>query len=487
MRRTKTIVTVGLALGFTSAVACVDPYESRLNQKCFADEHCDEGQFCEKAEDADEGFCRKAGETMDPSESDPTNADASDTMDPSDGSEGTTGDETTGPTDPTNVTVSTGSTTETTDPTDPTDASTSTTEGTEGTDSGDGSTGGQGCQPTVATYGPVDTYDVGANPQGIAVGDIDGDEIIDVAISSRDEQTIGIFLNDGNGNFTPNATHAVTGSPSHVALGPIADIVTDVVVVADVPNQFIRARGDGAGGFVGNAYYDGVTGGFAMADLDGDDVLDLVTPGLGTVQTYLGSAANETFGAPISSTHANGAVTITTGDLDGDGILDVITGHYTGQAVGVGLGLGNGSFNDQPTVAGGGLVQGVATGHFDDDANLDVAFITTGQNSDAVRVLHGNGDGTFEAMVEVLAVPTAPYAIASGDLDADGDDDVVGASQSGQIALYLNEADGLTEGDIETCGGNLGALALAHLDDDCVLDVVAADRVGDQLCVFLSQ
>ena len=43
-----------LALGF----GCANPTPSTLNQKCFHDEDCDAGQYCERAEGAPDGLCR---------------------------------------------------------------------------------------------------------------------------------------------------------------------------------------------------------------------------------------------------------------------------------------------------------------------------------------------------------------------------------------------------------------------------------------------
>src|SRR5438105_3284641 len=90
---------------------------------------------------------------------------------------------------------------------------------------------------------------------------------------------------------------------------------------------------------------------------------------------------------------------IAAADVDGDGILDLVTGNRS-LSVSVLLGNGDGSFQrnvDFPTTIGAGLgaVGAVAAGDFNGDGRLDLAV--PNEHVNTVAVLLGNGDGTFRS------------------------------------------------------------------------------------------
>mgnify|MGYP001397183515 CR=1 FL=1 len=474
-------IASALALGVVTGIACADPNPSTLNQKCFADENCDDGQLCDKASGDDAGFCRSADDVVDGSTGTMVSmTEGIGTSGPSSGTDSTM------PPDPT---LSTGAT-------DP-----ATTSGVgDATDSGEsdagtetGTTGGElGCDgvpvPDVVSYAAVNTIAVGNNPQGAALGDLDGDGALDLAVSSRDDGTLRTFLGDGVGNLAPAETAPAGAFPGRVALGAIADATVDAVVEQDVAGTVNRMQGAGNGDF-GNSQTVGDTlAAIELVDVDGDGVLDLLGANVG-LTVSLGTPVAETFGAPIAfptGLSGNGGE-IATGDLDGNGTLDVVVAGGFNFAVMLGNGAGN--FAAQAPRAVAGLASDVAIGDFDGNGDGDVVVVTYGGGTDAVRVFLGNGDGTFAPAPIVLGTQTSPFLVEVGDFDFDGDDDIFVGHASGGLGITVSNGDGsfAPQAVIDCDGnGNLRGLALGDLNGDCTLDVVSASSSGNVACVWLS-
>jgi hypothetical protein len=462
-------------------VACADPNPSTLNQKCFYDEDCDEGQYCELIPNRNDGLCR-VGEGEDEASS--GDSGAADSLTAGEGS--TSGSMSTSDGDPTSDGP--------TSLTEPTTTDETSTDSSDAESSGDETGEPAECpaRPPAdeVSYAPVTTLPIDPNPQGVALADLDSDGDLDLVVTSYDNGTLTVFQNDGGGTFSVGpVTNLGPSYPTKVALGAIADGTVDAVVVAGVAKNVMRLRGNGDGSFAGNSSYGETNECVELADVNGDGILDLLGGNNMGLTVALGSAANETFGSVQTfDIAAGGPVSVATGDIDGDGDLDVVTVHYLAAVIVPMLGTGNGSFQAQPSLTTGGLGRDVKLADLDGDGNLDVVYITAGQNSDAARVRWGNGDGSFSATMDVLSVATTPWSLAVGDVDHDGDADIVVASQSGVVTVILSKGDRTFEpSESFACSGNLRDVAIGDLNDDCVLDIVAVSSgPSPQACVLLS-
>jgi hypothetical protein len=168
----------------------------------------------------------------------------------------------------------------------------------------------------------------------------------------------------------------------------------------------------------------------AVGDWNKDGKLDIVTCNVGnTVTVLLGNGSGgftPAAGSPINLA----AHTIAAGDVNNDGNLDLALTEHDSFGVSILLGTGNGRFAaapGSPFIAYQGAKphnHGVALNDLNSDGNLDVT--TSNQDDNSVSVLLGDGKGGFApASGSPFAVGRAPYPHAVGDVNRDGNLDIV--------------------------------------------------------------
>ena len=311
---------------------------------------------------------------------------------------------------------------------------------------------------------------------------------------------IGKHLTGGTASTHKDATYTGGGTTT-LTINPGADFapgeLLSVTLTTGLQNgsaqaltaarvyQF-RAAATGGPAVFSNASRDVETGtanatfSTSSGDLDGDGDLDLVTGNNGQVnRVYLGNG-NGTFaaGSDVETGTTNSTRFTSLGDLDGDGDLDLITGNFN-QVNRVYLGTGSGAFAAGSDVETGTTNKTYATslGDLDGDGDLD---LVTGNQSQVNRVYLGNGSGAFAAGSDVETGTTnATNSTSLGDLDGDGDLDLITGNQGVVNRVYLgNGSGGFAAGsDVETGTTNQTyATSLGDLDGDGDLDLITGNR-----------
>jgi FG-GAP-like repeat/Abnormal spindle-like microcephaly-assoc'd, ASPM-SPD-2-Hydin/FG-GAP repeat len=253
------------------------------------------------------------------------------------------------------------------------------------------------------TFKPGIAHAVGTNPTSVAVADVNGDGKPDLVISNQNcpnrtcgKATVSILLGNGDGTFEPQSDYAAGKDANWVVVGDFnGDGKLDLAVVNGQGNKYTSA------------------------------VVILLGNGDGTFRVA-GSY-------PLNTNAVSGA----TGDFNGDGKLDIAIADNVG-VVSILLGNGDGTF--QPRVdysAGCGLYcsfpwGSISVGDFNQDGDLDLAVSNGGESS--ISVFLGNGDGTFEPEMEV-ATGSASGSVLQGVVAGD-------FTQSGRLDFAVaNEAD----------------------------------------------
>jgi FG-GAP-like repeat/Abnormal spindle-like microcephaly-assoc'd, ASPM-SPD-2-Hydin len=187
----------------------------------------------------------------------------------------------------------------------------------------------------------------GTFPQGLAVGDLNGDARPDIAVANHMSSTVSVLLGSGSsgtvgflqavGSPFPTANGATPGNgPANIAIGDVnGDGKPDLATANDTSNNSSVFLGNGLGRFVhmtGSPFSTGsISLGVAVGDLNGDGLADVAAAnrGAGNITALMSTGTTLVPGpAPAVSTPDS----VVAYDLNGDGHLDLATANFGGSA-----------------------------------------------------------------------------------------------------------------------------------------------------------
>lgn len=246
-------------------------------------------------------------------------------------------------------------------------------------------------------FGAKTDYPTGAFPFDVAIGDLNGDSVPDLATANAGSPSgafgsVSVLLGSGAGGFGTKTDFMTGDWASSVAIGDLdEDGWLDLAVTNALSNTVSVLLGNGAGGF--GAKTDFTTGTYpwsvAIGDVSGDGLLDLAVANSRshTVSVLLGSGAGG-FAAKTDFPAGTFCGSIAIGDLNGDGLSDLTTANMSTPGLSVLLGNGAGSFGtkmDYDTGPNGPI--SVAIGDVNGDGRLDLAVSCPAPVASTVSVL----------------------------------------------------------------------------------------------------
>jgi outer membrane protein assembly factor BamB len=328
---------------------------------------------------------------------------------------------------------------------------------------------------------------VGPAPWGVALGDFDGNGILDVVTANNTGASLTVLLGTGGGAFGAPATLALDGAAIAVAaLDVTGDGKVDVAAVT-ATNTLNLLAGDGAGSFAAGVIFPVQTRPSAVVpvDADADGRVDLAVPCRDADSVVLllarppGFAAAPRFTVGLTPTAAVAA------DFDGDGDADLAVVNSQSNTVSILRNDGGGAFTVLgPPLSVGLSPEAIVAADFDHDGIVDLAVSNSGAAT--VSILRGLGGNSFTLAASPSA-GSAPDALAVGDFNGDGAPDVIVCNKvaSGTVTVLFNDGRGaLAAGAPLTAGDSPTSVFAADLDRNGALDLVVANDNSDDLTVL---
>jgi hypothetical protein len=244
-----------------------------------------------------------------------------------------------------------------------------------------------------------------------------------------------------------------------------------------------------------------------LGDFNGDGKLDIVlSNGDGSLSILLNKGKG-VYGAANVIAGASGteAGNIVIGDFNHDGKLDVAVTNYSGTAINVLLGNGDGTFQAPISTPSPINPSALVGGDFNKDGNLDLA-LTSWNNTGSLTIFTGNGNGTFNVGTtyafntwdQCQFGGTNPFWMSAADLNQDGKLDLAiavqysacdtqynGQNTWGAAVVYTGNGDGTFNLDLApgspgpwVGGVDNSGIALGDFNGDGMIDMAVAGNAG---------
>ena len=354
---------------------------------------------------------------------------------------------------------------------------------------------------------PID-YPVGPLPSALAAGDFNRDGNVDLVVTI--ENGVRLLLGNGKGEFQSTVDLGIAQSSTSIALGDFnEDHKLDLVIATDASATIALGNGDGTtkpavsfdAGILPQQVF--------IADFNSDGHADLLlSNSKGDLSVLLGKG-NGTFLSPIVTRTDGTTALVAIGDFDGDGRSDVATGNgqftHSERAGGnliLLLGKGDGTFGSPQVSSLPVWFRALSAADVDGDGRLDLAVVVTeGVFTLNVRVLWGNGDGTFGLSPIIKGIFSK--SVVSADINGDGALDLVSLESFDPQLIPMEIQTMTAKGDrsfhdigfnpCDPSGGCIqlstfpSSLLVADLNGDRLPDYAVANLHDSSISVFLNQ
>lgn len=354
----------------------------------------------------------------------------------------------------------------------------------------------------------IKTIKAGKGTGSIEVADFNNDSFPDIAVANTEDSSITILLGDGKGNFTKaeGSPFFANRSPNDIA---IADLDKDGNLDLGIANTEISMltvlSGNGKGQFHQAArspfrvHSKPHTHGIAVADFNGDGNPDLATDSWGenNVLIIFGDGKMNFTDETVYKVGNHPYQRLRAEDINKDGKPDIVTTNLDGNNATVLLGKGNGKFQEAEgsPFACGDAPFGVAIGDVNGDGNPDLAIANsptiTAENrgKDGLWILLGDGTGKFSSLAgSPFKTGRSPSRLAIGDLNGDGVNDIAVTNYNDKsISIFYMGKNTVTGIKTIAVGNRPDGISIHDMNGDGKNDILVSNYDDGTIMVLFNK
>ena len=340
----------------------------------------------------------------------------------------------------------------------------------------------------------------GTNNWGVSWADYDQDGDPDLFITNYDtDQPNTLYNNQGDGTFALHTEGPIATDMANSVGSSWGDYDNDGDLDLYVTNTIgfpnFLYRNEGSGDFIRVqddpvVSYTAYSHGVSWVDYDNDGFLDLFIADFFSTKFNLlyHNNGDGTFTEITTSPvvlDAGSSVSGVWADYDDDRDMDLFVANTNGENNWLYRNDGNGNFTkitEGVVVNDGGKSVGGSWGDIDNDGDLDLFVANAGGENNFLYF--NNGDGTFTKNTTDVAATQGGNSHGStlGDLDNDGDLDLVVTNDAGEHNFYyVNDGNGnfnIADNQFSSDAGESFGVAWADFDNDGDLDLYVVNH-GD--------
>lgn len=344
-------------------------------------------------------------------------------------------------------------------------------------------------QPTISSFAPL-SAPVGATVTilGTNFNPLPANNIVHfgttrATVSSASATSLDVVVPVGASNSKISVTNIVTSFTAYSILSfNISFLCSDNIIASSFAPGMQYTAGSGIRDI-------------AVGDFNNDGIVDLATVNnsANSFSILRGTSIYGvvSFAPKVDFTTGAGPFNLAVGDLDGDGMQDIIVANNTANTVSVFRNISSGStitFAAKVDFATGASPKGAAIGDIDKDGKPDIAVTSSTANTVSVfRNIGSVGIISFAPKVDFTSA-SGPYYLSIADFDMDGKVDIVSGNYiSPTLSLFLNTSVPGTISflpKVDISAPTVHFMAVNDIDGDGLLDVITANGGGNSLSVF---